>query len=70
MWFKLLMRSRKFWLAFVDAVVSTLTVLLTAILSPEHAALALTVVAIWQPVIIALIVGIAWEDVARKNNGL
>lgn len=67
-WYQMLVRSRKFWLAVLDAFVSTVTVLVTAWLSPENAKLVLTVVGIWQPVFVALIVGIAVEDAAYKRQ--
>lgn len=61
-----LLHSRKFWLAVADAFFSTLTIVLTILLSPTHADLALQIVAIWQPVIIAVIVGITVEDSATR----
>lgn len=66
-WYQCLLKSRKFWLATLDALVSTITVLVTAWLSPENAKLVLTVVGIWQPVFVALIIGIAVEDAALKR---
>ena len=68
-WFHGLLRSRKFWIAVLDAVVSSITVLATALLSPEQVDMVLLLVGIWQPVFVALIAGIAYEDGKAKAAG-
>ena len=68
-WFHGLVRSRKFWIAVLDAVVSSITVLATALLSPEQVDMVLLLVGIWQPVFVALIAGIAYEDGKAKGAG-
>ena len=67
---KLLFQSRKFWLLILDAAISTLVLVLGVVLSPEQLEIALAVIAIYQPVFIALIMAIAKEDAAVKSiNG-
>lgn len=68
-WFQALLRSRKFWLAILDAAVSTISVVTTACLSPEQVDMVLLLVGIWQPVFVALIAGIAYEDGKQKAAG-
>ncbi len=60
--FAALLRSRKFWLAFLDAFVSTVGLLATRYLSPDDTELVLKLVAIYQPVIVVIIGAIAYED--------
>ena len=60
--FKLLLGSRKFWLLILDAVVSTLIVVLTQVLSPDQLDFALKLIAIYQPIFIFVIGAIAYED--------
>ena len=67
--FASLVRSRKFWLAVLDAVIATIGVVTTAILSPEQVDQVLLLVGIWQPVFVALIAGIAYEDGKAKGAG-
>ena len=62
-----LLRSRKFWLMVLDVVISTITYFVTAYVSPEIAEQIIWVIGAWQPVIVALIVGIAMEDAAVKG---
>ena len=62
-----LLHSRKFWLAVLDAAVASLTIVLTWFLAPEKVEQALILVGIWQPVFVAVIVGIAVEDAAEKG---
>ena len=52
----------------VDIVVSTTTFFVTKYVSPELAENILWLLGAWQPVIIAVIVGIAIEDAAVKSN--
>jgi len=65
-----LWNSRKVRIALCDAFFSTLVVLITALLSPENAETAMIVVAIWQPVFVAVIGGIAYEDGMEKAAGM
>jgi len=68
-YWRVLWQSRKVRIALVDAFFSSVTVLVTALLSPENAKLALTVVAIWQPVFVVVVGGIAYEDGQAKAAG-
>ncbi len=65
---KALLQSRKFWLMFLDVAISTITYFVTAYVSPEIAEQIIWVIGAWQPVIVALIVGIAIEDAAVKGS--
>ena len=65
----LLFRSRKFLLALADALVSIITLVLTQYLSPSSLDMALKIIALLQPVIIAVIVSISVEDAALKSAG-
>jgi hypothetical protein len=67
--FALLFQSRKFLLALLDAVISIVVLVLTHILSPGDLDFALKIVAILQPVLISVILGIAHEDAAEKAAG-
>ena len=62
-----LLKSRKFWLMIADVVISTITYFVTAYAAPEIAEQIIWVIGAWQPVIVALIVGIAVEDAAIKG---
>jgi hypothetical protein len=64
-----LLRSRKFLLAMLDALVSSTALVLTWFLSPDKVASVLALIGIWQPVCIAVIIGIAAEDVALSKAG-
>jgi len=63
-----LLKSRKFWLLVADTVVSTATYLVTAFVDPAIAEKVIWVILAWQPVVVAVIIGIAMEDVAVLNN--
>jgi hypothetical protein len=68
--FSSLAHSRKFWLLVLDAVVSTLTLVLALVLTPEQLDFALKLIAIYQPIFITIITAIAVEDAAlNKSNG-
>jgi hypothetical protein len=56
--------SRTFYIAVVDAVVSTLSVMLALFFNPVIVDKILAVVAIWQPVVIAWIVKLAVQNTA------
>lgn len=62
-----LLRSRKFLLAVLDAVFASLAIVATWFLSPEKVDQMLILVGIWQPVFVAVILGIAHEDAAEKR---
>jgi len=64
----LIWKSRKFWIMVFDIVVSTTTYFLTAYAAPDVAKNILWVIATWQPIVIAVIVSIAAEDVAYLNS--
>lgn len=66
---KSLLRSRKFLLAMLDALVSSTALVLTWFLSPDKVGSVLALIGIWQPVLIACIVSIAAEDVANAKVG-
>jgi len=63
-----LFKSRKFWIMILDAAVSTATYLVTAFADPAVAEKVIWVILAWQPVVVAVIIGIAMEDVAAINN--
>jgi hypothetical protein len=62
-----LLKSRKFWITIFDIVVATATYFVTKYVAPEIGEDVLWLIAAWQPVIIALITGIAVEDAAMKR---
>lgn len=62
-----LLRSRKFWLMILDVVISTATFFVSKYISPDLAENILWIIGAWQPVIVAVIIGIAVEDAAEKN---
>ena len=63
-----LIHSRKFLLAMLDALVSSVALVLAWFLSPDKVASVLALIGIWQPVLIAVIIGIAAEDVALSKS--
>lgn len=65
-----LFKSRKFLLALGDAVFSTLVIVLTLVLSPKDVDVAVKIIAIWQGVAVAVIVGITVEDAAKLKAGV
>lgn len=65
--FQLLLRSRKFLLAVLDAAMATVSILLTWFFAPEKVEQVMLLIGIWQPVIVAVIIGIALEDAAEKR---
>lgn len=62
--FQSLIHSRKFILAICDALVGTLSIVLAWFLAPDKVSQILVLFGLWQPVMIALITGIAIEDAA------
>ena len=69
---KTIFRSRKFWITVSDALISIATMTTTFYLADdiETRGFVLGVIAALQPVIIALINGIAAEDSAAMAAGL
>jgi hypothetical protein len=74
-----LLHSRKFWLAILDAFVSSIAIVLGWFLAPDKVGEILTLIGLWQPVLIIVIGSIAYEDavnvkasasieVAKSNN--
>jgi hypothetical protein len=64
---KRLMASSRFWTAVLDAVAATLAIVLTWFFAPDKVTQMLALVAIWQPVILAVIIGTWKEDVAKAE---
>ena len=64
-----LLQSRKFWLMIIDVVVSVATYFVVKYVAPEIAKDVMFLIGVMQPVVIALIVGIAVEDAAVKGSG-
>jgi hypothetical protein len=63
-----LFRSRKFWIMVFDVAVSTATYFLTAYAAPDIGKNIIWLIASWQPVVYAVINGIATEDAANIAN--
>jgi hypothetical protein len=63
-----ILQSRKFWITVVDLVVSTASYFITKYVAPQTGNDVLWVIGMWQPVIIALITGIAIEDNGTNSN--
>lgn len=66
--FQKLIRSRKFWLLVLDVVISTITYFVTRYAFPALAEDIIKMIALWQPVFVALIGSVAYEDAAEKRN--
>lgn len=65
-----LLRSRKFWLLILDTIVSALVFFVTKYATPAAAEDAIYMIGLIQPVFVAVIAGIAWEDSAAKRAGV
>ena len=65
--FASLIRSRKFWMAIMDAGISSLAIVLGWFLIPDKVNEILTLVGLWQPVMVVVIGAIAYEDAARMK---
>ena len=63
-----LLRSRKFWLLVLDTIVSLVLFFVGRYAGGVLEDVNFVILAI-QPVVIAVILGIAWEDSAAKRNG-
>ena len=62
-----LLKSRKFWLMVADVLISSITYFVGQYVSPEVGENIIWLVLAWQPVIVALITGIATEDAANAS---
>lgn len=62
-----LIHSAKFWTAVLDAVCSSVLLLVTRFLSPTDVDLIKQLILIYQPVILAVIAAIAIEDASQKS---
>jgi hypothetical protein len=60
-----LFKSRKFWIMLVDVVISSATYFIAQYVSPELGENIIWLIGSWQPVIYAVITGIATEDAAN-----
>jgi hypothetical protein len=60
-----ILKSSKFWIAFLDATIATVTMTVTLCVSPENAGFVLGIVAAYQPVLILLIHGLTVEEMTR-----
>jgi hypothetical protein len=63
-----ILKSRKFWITIADIAISTATYFVTKYTAPQIGNDILWVIGTWQPVIIALITGIATEDAAYMSS--
>lgn len=61
--------SRKIRILLVDTLAALLMLLLPRLLAPDMAETWLQVWAIMQPVVVALVLGIAWEDNGALRAG-
>ena len=61
--FSQLLHSRKFWLAMLDALLSTIATVLGWIFAPEKAGAIMGLIAMWQPVILAVIYSYTVQNV-------
>jgi hypothetical protein len=57
-----LIKSSKFQAVLVDAGLSSLVIVLAWFLKPEQMDQAIMLIGIWQPVFLAYIAGVAYED--------
>jgi hypothetical protein len=60
-----LLKSRKFWIMVVDVVISSATYFISKYVAPETGQDIIWLIASWQPVVYALVTGIATEDAAN-----
>jgi uncharacterized membrane protein len=65
-----LLKSRKFWIMIADVVISTLTYFVAHYVSPELGENIIWLIGAWQPVVYAVIAGIATEDAATLMSGV
>ena len=64
-----LAQSRKFWLLVLDVAIALITYFVTKYATPSYAEDVLFFIGAMQPIFIALIAGIAWEDASEKRAG-
>ena len=64
-----LLRSRKFWIMIADVLISTATYFVGHYVSPELGENIIWLIGSWQPVVYAVIAGIATEDAASISAG-
>lgn len=64
-----LWKSRKFRILVFDTVIAVVTFIVTRFLAPDYQGDVLLLIGLLQPVVLALILGIAWEDSAAKRAG-
>ena len=64
---KALFKSRKFWLLVLDVLIS-LVLFVVGHFAPDFEEMAKELIAILQPLVVAVIVGIFVEDFAAKFN--
>lgn len=62
-----LLKSRKFWIMLLDVAISSATYFITKYVAPETGNDILWLIGTWQPVVVAMITGIAIEDAAAKS---
>jgi len=62
-------QSRKFRILVFDTVISAVTFGVTLFLAPDYADKVLQFIGIMQPLLFAVVVGIAAEDAALKRSG-
>lgn len=63
-----LLHSRKFWIMLVDLVISSASYFIAKYVAPQTGNDIMWLIGSWQPVIIALITGIAIEDNGTNSN--
>lgn len=64
-----LLRSRKFWLMILDVVVSIATYIAGNLLGEQAREMVLWLIGLLQPVFVAIITAIAYEDGQAKRAG-
>lgn len=67
---KSLLYSRKFWLMVIDVVISATVYFVSKYVNPLAGEDVLWMIGLLQPVVIALITGIAYEDGQEKSQQL
>jgi hypothetical protein len=66
---KLLFRSRKFWLMILDTVISLVTFFVTKYAAPSAVEDVKVIILTLQPMFVMLIFSVAYEDAARLRAG-
>ncbi len=64
-----LWQSRKFRVLVLDTVVAIVVFVVTRFLAPDYQTDVLLLIGLLQPVVLAVILGTAWEDAAAKRAG-